>query len=107
VAQGRPHVDYSADYYTIFGSAKSRQPERRLMRAVLEHAIRAAQSDTKGPRARRERREALAWIMSEERSDVFAFENVCETLGISVKWLRAKLLAAPPLERIALPGATP
>jgi hypothetical protein len=45
--------------------------------------------------------------MSEERSDVFAFENVCETLGISVKWLRAKLLAAPPLERIALPGATP
>ena len=37
------------------------------------------------------RREALAWIMSEERSDVFAFENICETLAINAKWLRAKL----------------
>jgi hypothetical protein len=31
--------------------------------------------------------------MSEERSDVFAFENICETLAINAKWLRDKLLA--------------
>jgi len=41
-------------------------------------------------------REALAWIVSEDRSAVFAFENVCETLGIDAGWFRAEVLANDP-----------
>src|SRR5437773_9259625 len=69
VAHHRPHVEVSEDYYAIFASNRSRQPEHHLMRAVLEHAIRAAQNDSKGSRALRERREAVAWIMDQDRSD--------------------------------------
>ena len=101
VAHHRPHVEVSEDYYAIFASNRSGQPEHHLMRAVLEHAIRAAQNDSKGSRALRERREAVAWIMDLDRSRLFSFENVCETLPINVRWLRAKLLARTP------PGGMP
>ncbi len=77
------------------------------MRAVLEHAIRTVQRDTKGRAARRLRREALAWIMSEDRADVCAFENICETLGIDASWVRAKLLARTSLGGMPLPNADP
>jgi hypothetical protein len=77
------------------------------MRAVLEHAIRAAQNESKGSRALRERREAVAWIMDQDRSRLFSFENVCETLAINAKWLRAKLLARTPREAMPLRGPNP
>jgi len=48
-------------------------------------------------RASKLRREALAWIVSEDRSNVFAFENICEALGIDAGWLRAKVLTREPL----------
>ena len=91
VAHRRPHVEVSEDYYAIFASNRSRQPEHHLMRAVLEHAIRAAQDDAKGSRALKKRREAIAWVVNEDRSHLFTFESVCETLGINARWLRAKL----------------
>jgi len=34
--------------------------------------------------------------VSEDRSAVFAFENVCETLGIDAGWFRAEVLANDP-----------
>ena len=105
VAHHRPHVEVSEDYYAIFASNRSRQPEHHLMRAVLEHAIRAAQNESKGSRALRERREAVAWIMDQDRSRLFSFENVCETLAINVRWLRAKLLARTPPGGMPLRGA--
>ncbi len=96
MAHRRPHVEVSEDYYAIFASKRSRQPEHHLMRAVLEHAIRAARDDAKGSRALQERGEAIAWVVNQDRSRLFTFESVCETLGINAKWLRAKLLARPP-----------
>jgi len=107
VAHHRPHVEVSEDYYAIFASNRSRQPEHHLMRAVLEHAIRAAQNESKGSRALRERREAVAWIMDQDRSRLFSFENICETLDINARWLRAKLLAGAPLGGMPLRGANP
>lgn len=95
MAHRRPHDEVSEDYYAIFGSsqARSRQPEHHLMRAVLRHAIRTVQDDAKGSRALGERREAVAWIADRDRSRLFSFENVCETLALNAKSLRAKLLA--------------
>ena len=104
MAQRTPHIDYSADYYAIFGSSGSRQPEHLLMRAVLEHAIRAVRNDAEGSRALSERCEAIAWIVNRDRSRLFSFENVCETLAINAKWLRAKVLESS--SRGLLPSAS-
>ena len=95
MAYRKPQLEVSADYYAIFASNRSRQPEHHLMRAVLEHAIRAAHNEAGGSRALRTRREAIAWIADRDRSRLFSFENICETLAIDAKWLRAKLLAGP------------
>ena len=76
------------------------------MRAVLAHAIRAAQNEARGSRALSARREAIAWIMSEDRADVFAFENICETLGIDASRVRA-MLARTPLGGMPLPNVDP
>ena len=39
------------------------------------------------------RREALTWLTTPDRSDVFCFENICETLGVDAARLRARVLA--------------
>ena len=92
-----PHVEVSADYDAIVASNHSRQPEHHLMGAVLKHAIREAQDEAEGSRARSVRREAIAWVANEDRSRLFSFENICETLAINATWLRAKLLAGTAL----------
>ena len=77
-----------------YHSAEAVQPERRLMRAVLADAVRAILDGARANQHRADKlhREALAWIVSEDRSAVFAFENVCETLGIDAGWFRAEVL---------------
>ena len=107
MAHRKPHLEVSADYYAIFASNRSRQPEHHLMRAVLAHAIRAAQNEARGRRALSARREAIAWIADQDRSGLFSFENICETLAINAKWLRAKLVAQTPLGGMPLRGAHP
>ena len=102
-----PHVEVSADYYAIFASNGSRQPEHHLMRAVLENAIHAAQDEARGSRALSARREAIAWLVNQDRTRLFSFENICETLAINAKWLRAKLLARTPLRGMPLRGTNP
>lgn len=95
MAHRTPHVEVSADYYAIFASNRSRQPEHHLMRAVLEHAIRAVRNDAEGSRVLSARREAIAWVVNQDRSCLFSFENICETLAINAKRLRAKVLGSP------------
>ena len=90
------------DYLARFGRTEPAHPERKLLRAVLANAIAMILTDAKaaGPRSvrlRREREEALAWIISTDRSDPFAFERICEALGIDAGWLRVQVLARPPL----------
>ena len=87
--------EVGADYHR----AEAVQPERRLMRAVLEDGIRTLHTSAQANqlRASKLQREALAWVMSDDRSDVFAFENICEALGIDAGWLRAKVLTREPL----------
>ena len=102
-----PYVEASADYYAIFASNQSRPPEHHLMRAVLEHAIRAARDDARGSPAVSARREAIAWVVNQDRSLLFSFENICETLAINAKGLRAKLLAGTPLGGMSPRDTTP
>ncbi len=72
------------------------RPEKKLLVAVLEDAVRCLRHpvllDTKQhpwsaahPSARAE---AAAWFASGDRSSPFAFLNVCEHLGLSPDWVR-------------------
>jgi hypothetical protein len=64
--------------------------ERRLMVAVLEEAFSVYCKNVlaRRPRLRRLFQEAEAWFESDDRSWVFSFERVCETLGLDAGCVR-------------------
>ena len=78
--------------------------EQRLMLAMLEDCLRTLLGRHTAERTKWQQRD-LAWITSDDRTDVFAFENVCEAVGIEPCYLRDHVLAAladanaPGLER--------
>lgn len=69
------------------------QPEKRLMLAVLEDAVGTYQKlvHVTGRRARRLFVEAEEWFESRERDWPFAFENICEGLGLEAGYIRRGL----------------
>ena len=85
--------------------------ERRLMIAVLLHALRSLFRDAERPGrgAIRRLRQDLRWLTSQDQSDVFAFERICELIGIDTERIRkhvlnelgavTQLLDAPPRTR--------
>jgi hypothetical protein len=83
-------------YDAVHGRAEPASAERRLLLAVLEDGIRALlkNADATCGRAFNLRREALGWLLMHDRTDVFAFESICETLGIDPARLRGRVLAA-------------
>jgi hypothetical protein len=95
--------------------------ERRLMIAVLVHALRSLFRDAERPGrgAIRRLRQDLRWLTSPDQTDVFAFERICEAIGIDAHRVRqhvldelgavTQLLNAPPRRqrRSRLPVASP
>lgn len=71
-------------------------PERALMVALLFDGIQVylnnANSQIKTLRARW--REAAYWVHSKDAEYIFAFDNVCESLGIDPNFLRCGLINA-------------
>jgi hypothetical protein len=71
----------------------SARPIKRLMLAVLEDAMRCYQTCANS-RSRAQRRlfvEAEGWLMDRRADGPFAFDTVCETLGINASCLREGL----------------
>lgn len=75
------------------GRPKIAEPERRLMAAVLTDAIECYQKYAlaNDPRGRCLFEEAEVWITSEDRSWLFSFENICETLVFDPGLVRRQL----------------
>lgn len=71
-------------------------PERALMLAVLEDAIRcfAGARRTRCGRPRRSVREAEAWLFVDNHAWPFSFVNVCAVFDLSPGAVRAALRAA-------------
>ena len=69
-------------------------PERSLMLAVLEDAMRCFldYGDAEG-KQRALYDEARGWLESDARMGLYDFANVCDVLGIEVAWLRRRLFA--------------
>jgi hypothetical protein len=69
--------------------------ERRLLLAVLEDGIRAYLKNARATHGRplNLRREAFTWLTTDDQSDVFSYECICETLGIDAGRLRQRVLS--------------
>jgi hypothetical protein len=65
------------------------------MVAVLAHALRSVFRDAERPGrgAIRRLRQDVRWLTSPDRSDLFAFERICEALAIDSRRLREYVLA--------------
>ena len=81
-------------YEAVYRRAEPACGERRLLLAVLEDGIRTFLKHARAThgRALNLRREAFAWLSTDDRRDVFAFENICEALGIDAARLRQRVL---------------
>jgi hypothetical protein len=73
--------------------AALRDPERRLRLAVLKDAVRYFQRhlDATDRRGRVLYEDAVDWFTSPDRSEPFAFENVCDALRLDPEYVRRGL----------------
>jgi len=71
----------------------SKEPENRLMLAVLEEALVTFQRGLRSPVPLRRKRffEVDRWVASEDTDWPFSFENICTTLRIDPDYIRAGL----------------
>ena len=78
--------------------------ERRLLLAVLEDGIRAFLKNARATHGRplNLRREAFLWLTMDDQSDVFAYESICEALGIDADRLRQRVLSEAAHPSVAL-----
>jgi hypothetical protein len=72
---------------------KVREPEKRLMAAILEDAVQVYR-DHAAVRTKRDRdllREVEAWFASDEATYPFSFLRISHELGIDPAWIRQVL----------------
>lgn len=73
---------------------------KRLMVAVLEEAAACiAATGDRDVHVRRRRRDAARWLRSDDRSGLFSFASICDTLGIEPPAIRDHLLVEGPVAR--------
>jgi hypothetical protein len=88
-----PDILLPNQYFAAFRRGRAVEGERRLMLAVLEDAVdsyrkHAAACD---PREQACFLEAKEWFWSDDRSWLFAFENICDVLEMNADYLRSGL----------------
>ena len=89
-----PDAILPAQFYSMFKSSQYKEPERRLMVAILEDAVSSLSTNLRrcNFRQRRQYEEAKHWVTTEEESEwIFSFRNICEILGIDPSYLRRGL----------------
>jgi hypothetical protein len=90
----QPDTLLSDQYFENLRRKTFFEPEKRLMLAVLEDAIRYYQDNWFARNSKRKRifDETEEWILTPDSDWVFSFVHVCETLGLSPAYLRRGLL---------------
>jgi hypothetical protein len=90
-----PDTILPAQFYAMFKSSQYREPERRLMVAILEDAVSCLSADLRqcNPRQKKQYEEAKQWVTTDEESEwIFSFKNICEVLGMDPSYLRRGLI---------------
>lgn len=88
-----PDVLLPNQYFAAFRRGRAVEGERRLMLAVLEDAVDSYRKYAlaRDPREQACFLEAREWFVSDDRSWLFAFENVCDVLEMEPDYLRSGL----------------
>ena len=88
-----PDVLLPAQFFAAFRRAAGLERERLLMLAVLEDAVDCYQkhAHSTDPRGQQLFQEAEEWVLSDDRSWLFSFENICDTLEINADYVRRGL----------------
>ena len=88
-----PDVLLPAQFFAAFRREGGLERERLLMLAVLEDAVDCYQkySHARDPRGQQMYDEARDWVISDDRSWLFSFENICDTLEINAEYVRRGL----------------
>ena len=68
-------------------------PERRLRLAVLQDAIRTLLLARRTAVPRKRLLRELAWVESTSQTEPFAFESICDVLGLDPGYLRQRLVS--------------
>ncbi len=91
----QPDILIAGQYFETVRRRASLEPEKRLMLAVLEDAIRCFQKCSSAGDRRRQSRfsDAEDWIMEENSEWLFSFENICQVLGFNPAYLRRGLMS--------------
>jgi hypothetical protein len=63
--------------------------EKKMLLAILQDAVELVIKPRVGWRPAFERREAVEWIQSTDRSWFLSFEVICTELGLEPEWIRA------------------
>ena len=90
-----PDTILPTQFYAMFRSNQYRDPERRLMVAILEDAVSCLWADLRqcNPRQKKQYEEAKHWVTTDEESEwIFSFKNICEVLGMDPGYLRRGLI---------------
>lgn len=81
-------------FYDTLNRSVHLEPEKRLMLALLDDALKCYQKywRAKSRRGKTQFDEAQQWFWASDREDLFSFEHVCAVLGVSPGYLRRLLL---------------
>jgi hypothetical protein len=90
----QPDTLLSAQYFDNLRRKTLLEPEKRLMFALLEDAIRCFQNNLSAQSIGKKKLfdEAEQWIVEKGTDWIFSFDYVCETLGFSPEYARQGLL---------------
>lgn len=90
----QPDILISSQYQATYRRRFHLEPERVLMLAILEDAIVCFQ-DNLGATCKRKKTlhsDAEEWILDDDKSYFFSFENICSALGFDPGYLRHGLI---------------
>ena len=81
----QPDTLLSAQYFENFRRTTFLEPEKRLMLAILEDAIKCFQKNllVRSGRNKRLFEKAEQWITEVSGDWIFSFETICDTLGVN------------------------
>jgi hypothetical protein len=91
----QPDVLVPSQYLATTRSKTYREPEKKLMLAVLEDALFCFQNGLLSKDNKKKRglsHDAEEWIMEDSDDSLFSFNDLCELLGIHPQYLRKRLL---------------
>jgi hypothetical protein len=97
----------SSHYFENLHRRSSLEPEKKLMFAVLEDAIRCFQDNVTAQSGTRRKlfEDAEEWILERDRQWLFSFENICDALGLNPTYVRRRLIARKPKRLLNNAGA--